>query len=284
MEEYICVNCKNSFKRCRSQVRNKNTPCCSFKCRWEFQKTSLQGENNPNFGKRWSEEKRKQRSLLSKEQMKNPYFRWLAGTANRGKKFSKERCLKMHQDRSFSSYSRKPSEETKKKIGAASAAKFTPEFKLKMRKKMEEIGVWIPESQKTDWQIYCEKSDWIDAMIYFMPKDQIDFLNEIGMFNIFNNKKGAVRDHMLSRLTGFKYCVFPELLRHPANCQLLTHKDNCKKRFVFPEGSSQTVEELCKKIKTYDKPWKEQELCLKLVDLYETGNRYKRGINYDIFY
>ena len=39
--------------------------------------------------------------------------------------------------------------------------------------------------------------------------NQQKLLKEFGIFNSYSNTKGVVRDHMYSRLSGFKNGVFP---------------------------------------------------------------------------
>ena len=43
-------------------------------------------------------------------------------------------------------------------------------------------------------------------------------LKTLGVFNSKTNVNGIVRDHIFSRAMGFKFKVFPEILRHPCNC------------------------------------------------------------------
>lgn len=49
MAKFICCVCKEVFERNPSQVQNKQSPCCSKKCVAEKFRTSLKGENNPNY-------------------------------------------------------------------------------------------------------------------------------------------------------------------------------------------------------------------------------------------
>lgn len=90
------------------------------------------------------------------------------------------------------------------------------------------------------------------------------------MFNCRKNIGGVVRDHIYSRMSGFKNKVFPEILRHPCNCQILLHSDNIKKQ----DGI--TLNELFNKIKKYKGTWKEHKLCLTLIKRFENGETWKR--------
>ena len=40
------------------------------------------------------------------------------------------------------------------------------------------------------------------------------------------NLSGVSRDHIVSVKYGFKNRILPEIISHPANCQLLVHNDN----------------------------------------------------------
>jgi hypothetical protein len=97
-------------------------------------------------------------------------------------------------------------------------------------------------------------------------------LKEHGVFNSKLNRHGVVRDHKFSRKHGFIQQVFPEILRHPCNCQALTVGENSSKR----EKSSLTLEQLFSSIENYDKDWTEQELVLHLISEYRKGNLWKR--------
>lgn len=69
-----------------------------------------------------------------------------------------------------------------------------------------------------------------------------------GVYHPIKNPQGVCRDHMLSVEEGYKAGIDPEVLSHPANCQFLTNRDNCKKG----TQSSLTYEELCKRIESWN--------------------------------
>ena len=54
-----CSNCGKILEKPRSMVEGKKDVYCNRDCYKVHQKTILKGMNNPNFGKKWSEEKRK---------------------------------------------------------------------------------------------------------------------------------------------------------------------------------------------------------------------------------
>lgn len=62
-----------------------------------------------------------------------------------------------------------------------------------------------------------------------------------------NNLSGVSRDHRLSIRTGYDNNISPEIISHPANCELMIHSENNKKNLK----SSITLEVLMEKINTW---------------------------------
>jgi len=61
------------------------------------------------------------------------------------------------------------------------------------------------------------------------------------------------------------------LLRHPANCQLITHRENlikAKKGHRYRDGNSINLKQLFNLIKKFKLNWYEQKLCLKTIKNY----------------
>lgn len=235
---------------------------CSRKCSGLYHS----GSNNPNYGKIWTEEQKNKQSKIIKSKVDDVY-RKKAGSANKGVKFSKERIESMHSHREASSYSRPHSVEAKKLIGEKSKEKFTEEYKQKHRQKCIELGYWVSDEDKDDYEIYVEHSEWVKPMWDLADKT---LLETVGIFNSKTNRNGLVRDHMLSRKYGFDNGIFPEIIRHPANCQIITHSENSSKR----EKSCLTFVELCDIIEKYEDMWEEQELVLSLINKWRLGERF----------
>lgn len=63
-----------------------------------------------------------------------------------------------------------------------------------------------------------------------------------------NNPNGINRDHIYSIKDGFYNNVDPNIISHPANCQLITHNDNIKKK----SKSNITLDELKLKIENWN--------------------------------
>ena len=232
------------------------------------------GENNPNFGNTWSEEQR----LLASEKSLNRFecqdMRWLAGSANRGVKFSNERIFAMHGHRTTESYSHPKTEETKRKIGEKSKDKFNNlGYRINFRKTMEKAGHWTPLEELDEYSLYRKLSNWVSGMWNIVPS--YGLLEEFKVYNSYTNTKGVVRDHIYSRKSGWINLVFPEILRHPENCQIITHSDNVKKKTDrYTDLDLHSLEELFDKIIHTKYDWREQQICLLKIQEYNIGKRY----------
>ena len=263
----VCVTCELSFW-C---YRNRPRKFCSRKCVVVYQK----GPNNPNSGNVWNQEQRKHQSdIMFRRFAKNPELRWKFGATNRGKKFSPERIAKTHHPgRTPESYHRpSPSAERRKQISEQSAAKFKdPEYIKRVRKTNESNGNWISDLDKIDVDVYRKLAGWIERM-WDRVEDPEGKLKKFGIKHYKNNPSGVVRDHNFSILDGFDLGIFPEILRHPVNCQILTHRENVKKR----RKSWLTLDQLFDKIVNYDNEWSEHNEVLKLITEYKMGKRWQR--------
>lgn len=65
------------------------------------------------------------------------------------------------------------------------------------------------------------------------PKDLLrikgyDLFREFGIWSV-NNKRGVVRDHILSTKDGWVQEIDPAIISHPANCQFLSINENSTK-------------------------------------------------------
>jgi hypothetical protein len=89
------------------------------------------------------------------------------------------------------------------------------------------------------------------ALSNYPDKFDFDLINEHGWYKAKNhgdNLYGVSRDHMVSVRYGFDNKIPPEIISHPANCQLLLHSDNISKL----NKCSISIEELYQKIKAWD--------------------------------
>jgi hypothetical protein len=229
---------------------------------------STTGKSNPNFDHRWDNQQREKASQMMTVRMKDPKYRILSAKGNKGKKRTKEFIEIWHRNNKPHPHT----EKTKKIIGMKSKLKFTPELKARMRKLLEGKGLWIPLSEKTDYDLYFELCAWPNRMFDIVEEGR-DLLINQGVFNMKKNSKGVVRHHKLSRRDGFDNGVFPEIIRHPANCAIILHGDNVRERF---RKSIFNINDLFAEIESYQKPWTEQDLCIQKIREYRIGNRYDR--------
>lgn len=89
--------------------------------------------------------------------------------------------------------------------------------------------------------LLSDYSEWFDFSL----------LKQYGIYkatNRGNNLNGISRDHLLSVNDGFRLGIDPEVMKHPANCRLLRHKDNQRKR----ARSVVTFGELLDRIELFD--------------------------------
>ena len=304
-----CTFCGGEFERYASVVKNKKTVFCDMNCKAEYQKTLVgelnpqygregkSGEDNPNYGNKWTEEQKEEARTRSLNQFNhsNPTTPHARKRTKSTKKLSKEEWLERNRNRVWTEEGRraigdaarkrltgisKPpmSEEQKRKIGIRSSEKFTEEYKAKYRKTMEDRGYWIPLAEKDPYDLYFKKCDWIDRMFDIPQVLGSALLVEHGVFNMKTNTKGVVRDHRFGRKSGYTMKVFPEIMRHPANCRIITHANNVSKAQKGKSKSTDceiTLDELFDAIENFMGEWKEHGECLHLIKLYRQGNMYE---------
>ena len=242
---------------------------CSKECRSKYTSITQSGKNNPNYGNKWSDEQRKKLSDYQKsishiisERVKNDW---------KDNEIRKNATSKLQ------------SKLGKERVGVKNGfygKKHTEETKNKIKQTFEKIGRKIPDDKKSDYIVYYEESNWI-ACMFDIIDDGILMLETNGIFNSRNNSNGVVRDHIIGRRYGFNNKVFPEILRHPCNCQILTNKENVSKAHKHKTGSeikdiSLSLDELFNKIRAFEKPWVEQDRVIKLIEDYEKGKRWER--------
>jgi hypothetical protein len=299
----LIVNCSNCNKELQKFPRDKRNKYhfCNRQCKNDWQKTqkiseetkkkiseSIAGEKNGMFGKNHNTEIRLKISNESKKHFReNPELRYKCGNSRLPKE-ERTRIAKLSHKNRTKEY-RKGfflPEKTKNLIGQKSAEKFTIEYKKRIRKQLEDKGTLIPLDKKDEFLLYKDFANWKYRMLDLITdENEIKLLKDHGIFNCRTNKKGTVRDHKYSRFSGWKNGVFPELLRHPCNCEILLHGDNVrKKKGRHVDSDSQTLNELFENIKKYKNTWKEQELCIQLINDYEQGNRYNKKTYIEKYY
>jgi hypothetical protein len=223
---------------------------CSPECLKKLRSMQTSGYNNPNY--------RNGKNFL------NHYC------IDCGKLIDKSgRSIRCHRCRiiAFPALPNGHNQAAKIKIGEKSKTKFTAEYRKKTRDKYEKLGIWLPLNQINPYKLYCRQSNWIERMFNYGSEKELNLLKEFGVFSS-KNTKGVVRDHKYSRYSGFKHQINPIILRHPANCEIILHKDNVKKaktKHRYKDGDSMTLEDLFSSILNFTKQWKEQQQCVDAV-------------------
>lgn len=106
---------------------------------------------------------------------------------------------------------------------------------------------------------YRYSSDFKFALsdYYEWFKDEFELIKLYGWYSTPGSKKngkinvnGISRDHLYSVTDGWLNNIDPSIIRHPANCQLIRHKDNQRKN--SNSKSNITIEELHSRIKLFE--------------------------------
>jgi hypothetical protein len=148
------------------------------------------------------------------------------------------------------------SDETKKKISEKNKSKSEPKIRNKRYCKNCDNEVinrkTICDNCRINYYDYyrpsCEFN--FDIKNY---EDNFDFklIDKFGWYspsNKGNNLGGVSKDHMYSVRDGFINKISPEIIKHPANCELMLHFNNSSKH----SRSTITLEELLERIILWD--------------------------------
>lgn len=272
-----CSNCGADVYKFPCFLKKSKNLFCGNECRINFSKGKGIGADNPNFGKKWDDARKKRQSEIIKSKVDDEY-RANCSKGMKGKEVD-EKVKEKRKETLIKKYGRlsntiKLSEEAKKIIGQKSSEKFTEEFKAKQYETMVERGIWIKREEKNPYYIYRDLSNWKCNVLLFDVKG-FEKAMKLGFYNHKTNREGLVRDHRYSRLSGFNELIFPEIIRHPFNCEFISFGDNARKHHSKKISSdSITMEELFEGIKTYTKDYSEQSICLEKIKQYEKGLRY----------
>lgn len=113
---------------------------------------------------------------------------------------------------------------------------------------------WVEhiEKNKEPFLLYRQRCNFdFDFDINNYPdKFDLTLIKKYGWYspkNKGNNLNGVSKDHMLSVSEGFKLGIDPDIVKHPANCRVMLHKENQSKR----EKSSITLDHLLERIKNW---------------------------------
>jgi hypothetical protein len=194
-------------------------------------------------------------------------------TLSNEKKFCNQSCSAQYNNKK-----RKHSEETKNKIRNTIKSKFPAKMKenkivrnKKLRGNRPLISIRKCKFCGIDKPILKQKSICNDCAInyykVYRPLCEFDFnvynyknefelsiVNEYGWYsptNKRNNLNGVSKDHIYSVYDGFKNNVDYKIIKHPANCQLMKHIDNNKKKCQ----SLITLNELLERIEKWNEKY-----------------------------
>lgn len=252
MINVVCENCKINFLKVKSEYdrneKNKNKHFCCIKCCIAFNKKYDENvKNKCKFcGKEIPYEKR--RNQFCSKNCSASYNN--KGRVGEKRKFSveginniKKSNIKKH---GVSEYEYYKNPNQCKECGKI----------LKYKKRNQifcEMGCKriFDKKKMTKLNIYKSQCSFKFNLNHF--KDEFDFelIKKFGWYsakNRGNNLNGVSRDHMYSIHDGFKNNVDPNIISHPANCKLMVHSDNSKKR----TNSSISLDELKKRIEWWN--------------------------------
>ena len=278
--EIKCVNCSKRYEVTANyfiKIDKDNHICKQCK---------LKGTGNPNYNKKWSNESKLKQSNLIKSKVDEKY-RSDCAKGMKGKSVS-QKTINMRLETMMERYGKLSlitghTEETLKIISKKSKEKFTLEYKKKIRKINEDKNTWVKLENKSDYHFYREISNWVGQVISNKTVG-VEKLKTNKFYSKDNKHKDAlIRDHMYSRKMGFLESVFPEILKHPANCQIISHGENVKKSHKKNDCVIDKYE-LFEKIKNWDSFYDKQDEVINLIEKYNQGYRYNKNEYINKFY
>lgn len=107
----------------------------------------------------------------------------------------------------------------------------------------------------SEYQIYRRECQFKFNLSDFPDEFNFTLIENHGWYkakNKGNNLNGVSRDHMVSISYGFKNKINPNIIGHPANCELMIHNNNSKKH----SKCTITLNELLLKIKEWNIKYK----------------------------
>jgi hypothetical protein len=120
------------------------------------------------------------------------------------------------------------------------------------KRKFCSAGCWTnyTERNKEPFLLYRQQCNFDFKFENYIDKFDLTLVEQYGWYspsNKGNNLNGVSKDHMFSVRQGFELGISPEIIKHPANCKIMLHRQNQSKR----EKSSITMEELLERIKKW---------------------------------
>ncbi len=109
----------------------------------------------------------------------------------------------------------------------------------------------IADEKRTPFKNYSRRCTFNFNLKDYPDKFDFSLIEKHGWYsaaNHGNNLSGISRDHMISVRYGFDNNIDPEIIRHPANCQLMQHNKNSTKH----SKCSITLDELMYRINDWN--------------------------------
>jgi len=123
------------------------------------------------------------------------------------------------------------------------------------RKTNEDNGRWRKIEDVSGYEIYFKDAAFRHGFEFnsLTTDTEKELLRDHGVFDNKSNTKGCVRDHLLSRRYGYDNNVPPEIISHPANCEIVLHSENVRRRSVRDGDDQITLEQLMERINKFDR-------------------------------
>lgn len=120
------------------------------------------------------------------------------------------------------------------------------------KKKFCKSACWTKytEKNKEPFLLYRQRCNFHFNFNDYTNKFDSTLVEKYGWYspvNKGNNPNGVSKDHMVSVKTGYDLGIDPNIINHPANCQILLNKQNQSKG----KKNSITVEELLERIQNW---------------------------------
>lgn len=220
-KDFICKQCNKKFTYLISQTRN----FCSKSCSNTFSNTGrIHSEN--------SKEKARKK-LIGKKQ--NQERKDKTTGKNNGMYIDGRSRLKYLRD--------------KDKVDGKKKCRCCAKYNIEKTNKI------ICEYCRIDYYKYYRPSCEFDFKINNYPSEfNFDLVKKYGWYspsNKGNNLNGVSKDHLYSVRDGFINKINYKIIKHPANCNIVIHKDNNSKNY----NSSITIEELIEKINIWNEKY-----------------------------
>lgn len=110
----------------------------------------------------------------------------------------------------------------------------SPKVKEKVKKTWQRKSIdWFNSLDRKKYQDYRKLCAFRFSLNDYPNEFDFELIKKFGWYKAKNkgdNPNGISRDHMFSISEGFKQNIDPYLISHPANCKLMQHGENFKKK------------------------------------------------------